>query len=405
MRFFIIMACIFCKSKYHDYRSCPAIYKLQAKKELSTTLKQDYFGKAPNVFVGKHGYPNIRVGILGTEQYTKHDDPLRWTREGLQIPEIIRLRSELINSHFTTAIKGSSNRFFDITKEVSLAKRPVDVEIGLDKKPELRMTFNTMEQPHGPTVGLKTARITENVAIDTRVDKATSANDLTASDAVTSLMKKGVDEHFLTKAFSMGNFGIPLERKLVPTRWSITAVDDITGKQKIAELKKCNVSDCMAYFGSHLGNYYLILCFDDTWQYELFEQFVPASRKNDSEVMIETDYEPYEGRKAYVEETAGGYFACRIAVLEKLLEHRKQASVLSIRIITEEYSAPLGVWVVREASRNAMMSAPLRFADRNLMLTYAKKIMMAKFGYDITPLLSRSKLVKALFGQQKLTNF
>ena len=394
------MPCIFCQSKYHDYRSCIVLYKIKHQKELNTEFKQDYFGKAPNVFVGKYGYPHIKVGILGAEGYNKNDDPLTWSKEGTNIPEIIRLRSSLVNSNFQTSIKGFNDRFSEIAKDISLAKRPVDIEIGTKEKPKFRITFHDFEQPHGPTVQLKKATITENTPIDTRVDKVVSANDITATEALTTLAKKGFDEHFLTKAFSVGNFGIPIQRKFVPTRWSITAVDDALGKQKIAEIKKHQETDCIAYFGGHLGNYYLILFFDDKWQYELFEQFIPSNESTPQ--FVETDYESYEGRKEYVHETAGGYYAARIGILENLTQRKRQSSVLAIRIITEEYSAPLGVWVVREAVRKAILSEPLKFADRNAMLSYAISFMKTRFNYDIASLIKKSLLVKSVFGQRKL---
>jgi hypothetical protein len=400
------MVCIFCQSRFHNYRSCPVQYQLQKKQALGPGgFKDSFFGKAPNVFIGRHGYPNIRVGILGAESYTSQDDPLAWSKQGTPIQEIIQLRSQLVNSHFKASIKGFQDRFAEVAKEVSLAKRPVDVEISLQEKPRFRMSFEQDVAPHGPAVPLKQAKITENVPVDTRVDKAASATDLLAGDAVIALAGKGIDEHFLTKAFSMGNFGLATERKLVPTRWSITAVDDILGKEKIDEIKRYAESDCVAYFGGHLGNYYLIMFFDSTWQYELFEQYVPANRKSDAEVFVETDYEPYAGRKDYVHMTAGGYYAARIGILESLIARKRQSGVMAIRIITEEYSTPLGVWVVREAVRKALATRPIQFADKDLMLSYAKKLMKAKFNYDIEPLIKRSLLVKSLWGQRKLNEY
>lgn len=396
------MACIFCKSKFHDFRSCPVSYKVLKRDEIKSSFKQDYFGQAPNVFVGKHGYPHVRVGILGTEQYNKHDDPKAWTAEQTPIPQIVALRSSLVNSFFTTSIKGFNERFAEVTREVSLAKRPVDVEVNLTKRPEFRLTFNTDLQPHGPNVELKKAQVTENIPVDSRVAKFVTAKDVLAGEAVTTLAKKGVDEHYLTKVFSMGNFGMQLERRMVPTRWSITAVDDIIGKQKIEEIKKHNESDCLAYFGGHYGNYYLILFFDDKWSYDLFEQYWPSGGTT---MQAENDFEPYGGRKDYVHETAGGYYAARIAILENLVARNRQSAVLTIRIITEEYTMPLGVWVVREATRKALAAEPIAFADRNLMLSYAKSMLKSKFGYDLEPLLKRSRLIKQLWGQKKLSEF
>lgn len=399
------MACIFCGSKQHDYRSCTILYKQQKERAVLKNFKQDFFGKSPNVFIGKFGYPNIRVGILGTEDYNKHDDPLAWSNEGTSIPDIIQLRSQLINSHFKTSIKGFNDRFSEIAKEVSLAKRPVDMEINLEKKPHVTIAFNNEVAPHGPSVALQKATITENVHVDTRVDKVTSANDITAGDAIHLLASKGIDEHYLTRAFSMGNFGIPIERKLVPTRWSITAVDDIRGKQLLGEIKRFSPGNCRAYIGGYLGNNYIILFFDDVWQYELYEQFVPQNRAITEPVQAEHDYESYEGRHEYVQETAGGYYAARIGILEHMQKERKQSSVLAIRIITEEYTAPLGVWVVREAVRKTLATTPINFDDRDTMLQYTKVFIKERFKYDTTTILHSSEVIKSLWGQKKLGEF
>ncbi len=407
------MACIFCGSKQHDYRSCTILYNSNNSKNTSPQqrvihkdFKQNFFGKAPNVFIGKFGYPNIRVGILGAEDYNKHDDPLAWSHDGTSIPEIISLRSQLVNSHFKTQIKSFNDKFSEIAKEVSLAKRPVDIELNLEKKPHVNISFNNEVAPHGPSVGLQKASITENVHIDTKVDKATSATDMNAGEAIHLLASKGIDEHYLTRAFSMGNFGIPIERKLVPTRWSITAVDDIRGKQLLDEIKKFNSTNCELYIGGYLGNNYLILFFDDVWQYELFEQYVPTMHNiNNTPIIAERDYEPYEGRHDYVHETAGGYYAARIGILEHLTKIKKQSSVLAIRIITEEYTAPLGVWVVREAVRKTLQNEVMKFPDRDSMLKYARNYIKDRFKYDTSTIISKSELIKLLWGQRKLKDF
>ncbi|MBR9702785.1 hypothetical protein GOV10_02000, partial [Candidatus Woesearchaeota archaeon] len=361
-----------------------------------------------------YGYPNVNVGILNVEEYKDHDDPLKWSREGFEIPKIVDLRSSLINARYSLSVKspgmappsGFSSRFLDITKEISISQKPADVELSLVKKPTFKLNFGGRAAPHGPNVSVKTAKLGGNTKVNWRLEKAASDTELKAAEAVTSLFRKGVDEHALTRAFSMGNFGLGRRRVLVPTRWSITAVDDTAGKAMITEVKRFQEGDCVAYFGGHLGNYYLIILFDDVWQYELYEQFVPQERrKASSQIVAEHDYESYTGRKDYAHETAGGYYATRLGILEKLHEMKRQASVLVIRIITEEYLAPLGVWVVREAVRKALATRPLRFGDRKLMLEYAKKMMQQLFAYDIDALLHKSEVVKNLTSQQKLKKF
>lgn len=391
--------CIKGKGRHKNNSFCPICHKVYSQKKVNLNAKQDFFGNAPNVFVGKYGYPNVNVGLLGVEQYNNHDNPLLWSKENYQIPRIVDLRTQLVNSNFNTNIKNFNDKFLEISQEVSMSKKPVDVEINLDKKPNFRSSFNQVAMPHGPRVKLKKAQITENPKIPRAVDKAVSDSDWKAADALKYLHKKELDEHYLTKIFSVGNLGVKTQRKLVPTRWSITAVDDTLGKQQIDEIKKFPESDYLAYFGGYLGNYYLILCFPDVWSYELFETVIGERSA------FGTDYESYDGRKTYADNTAGGYYAARLAILERLMKSRRQSSVLALRFITPEYWAPLGVWVVREASRNAMNSRPINFASEELMLNYARLLLKKKFNYDLDTLLRESKLYNRMKTQLRLRSF
>jgi len=106
------------------------------------------------------------------------------------------------------------------------------------------------------------------------------------------------------------NLGLKNQRKLVPTRWAITAVDDIIAKNLISAIKNYQKIDYSLYFGSYLGDYYMVLFFPEIWQYELFETYLPRSSWNQSQIIQSmTDYEPYKGRKSYAEQTGGGYYA------------------------------------------------------------------------------------------------
>lgn len=391
--------CIKCKGRGFCGRPyCAIASKITSQKRLNSSAKQDFFGAAPNVFIGRYGYPNINVGLLSTEQYDDHDAPLTWSANNFRIQQVIDLRTALVNSTFRTNIKSFNDRFLGMSQEVSLASKPVDVEVNLSKRPQFNLSFNQDTLPHGPRVRLKKARITENPKIPHKVDRAVSDPHLKASDAISGLRTQ-YDEHYLTKVLSVGNLGVKTERRLVPTRWSITAVDDIIGKQLTEEVKKYKETDYLAYFGGYLGNYYLILFFPYCWSYELFETVVGERTS------FATDHEFHDGRKEYAENTAGGYYAARHAILEKLASMRRQAGVLALRFITSEYWAPLGVWVVREATRKSMASKPIGFGSKELMLKYAKAFAKKKFSFDLDLLLRNSRLLDRMHRQKRLEDF
>ena len=158
--------------------------------------------------------------------------------------------------------------------------------------------------------------------------------------------------------------------------------------------------DCYhAYFGGILGNYYLILLFPEVWSYELFEMSLHNLNQ------YSTDFEGYHGRKTYSFACEGGYYTVRLAVAEALLRMHKQATCIILRFVTSEYTAPLGVWVTREASRKALREKPVVFNTKIELLAFAQQLIKKKFQFDVTLLLQESVLLKSLSQQKKLFEY
>ncbi|MGV8140958.1 MAG: hypothetical protein ACP5NW_00800 [Candidatus Woesearchaeota archaeon] len=395
--------CFRCKGRGYCNRGfCAIRQKMQVQKTFNENAKKDFYGENYNVFVGRFGYPDINVGLLNIDEPKKDetiDNPLVWSKDDYDINKIIQLRSNLINSNFKTRIKGFNDRFMDLVKEVSLTDRPVDTEVSLEKKPQFKVTFNQDTTPFGPSIKLEKARVTENVHIPTKVDKIVN-DELKATEGLKILHDKGFDEYYLTKIFSVGNLGLDTNKKLVPTRWSITAVDDTLGRDIIQEIKDCNIiSRYQLYIGGHLGNNYLIMLLPEVWSYELFEML--TSNPNNSM----HDFEKYYGRKTYAMETAGGYYAARFSILQKLQSMKRQATVLALRLVSDEYWAPLGVWVVREAVKKAMSNKPLEFNSKEEMIKYTITFAKKQFNYDLNPMIQNSKLLKDILTQRKISDF
>jgi hypothetical protein len=287
-----------------------------------------------------------------------------------------------------------------------MSLKPVDVEVSLDKKPSFGLKIDEHLMPMGPNANLKQIKLTSNPKVDTKVEKVYGDVDLKAEDALIYLYQNNFDENFLNRLLSIGTLGVKKDRKLVPTRWAISAVDDMLAKHLIEEISFFNEVDYSAYFGGYLGNYFLILSFPGSWSYELFETYLPKSSWNTSnEISFTTDYENYYGRKTYAENCGGGYYASRLPVLERLKEMKRKGSVLVLRFITGDYAVPLGVWVVRESVRKAVSSKPLNFSDKELLLNYARALIKKKFGYDADNLLRESKILSNMKSQTRLANF
>jgi DNA repair protein NreA len=391
--------------KYRDIEEIP---KLQINKG----FKKDFFGSSPAPFIGRHNYPNINIGFLSPQfsgDTSHYDSPQLWSKGNFKIGTIASMRYGLVNNREKSNIKlyQNNSKLLKIIQEVGMAKKGVELEVNLKDKPLLRMKPEREIMPFGPQGQVQKARITANTRVDTRVERIVSDTDLKAAPGLVSLYKKGFEESALNKILSVGNLGIKRNRILVPTRWSITAVDDTVGKQLIKDVKDLPTGEYQLYFGGGWGNYYLILFYPDVWSYELFETYLnkkinPWSQNG---YAYSTDYENYQGRKNYAEECAGGYYASRLPILEKMKNQKRQQSALVLRFISQEYNVPLGVWVCREASRKSLNEKPLHFSSEELMMKYAKELIQRKFGFDLNLLLKESKLLKNKKEQKKLSEF
>lgn len=402
--------CIRCKGRGFCGRSmCPHVLRASAMFKVKSIMPGTSFsGSSLAPFIGRAGYPYVNVGILSPPEERadawQYDAPRYWADQGMGIQDIVGFRSSLINSRQKSDIRGKT---LEVAQEIGMASKPVEVEITLEERPRFALSADSVMAPHGPTARMKTAEVTGSPRIDPKVERVVADSDLKASIAIDYLYGRGFDENFLSRLLSVGTLGVKPERKLVPTRWSITATDDMISKSLVSKLRDLpTIDDHAAYFGSYLGNYYLVMLLPEIWGYELFETYMPnASWNTENQVNYSTDSEGFDGRKDYADNCAGGYYTVRLAIAEKLNSLRRQARAVVIRVITGEYSMPLGVWVTREATRKALFERPMLFDTRDLMLIYARSLCRKKFGLDISAMVQKSILLTQAKVQTKLTGF
>ena len=407
------MKCFKCKGRgFCGRQFCPIYSKAQSMfKAVNLIDSEDFFANSPpSVFVGRIGYPDVNVGVLSPgmfkENVSQYDNPHYWFENDTSIQDIVNFRSSLINSRFKTKVKNPAGKFVEMSQDIAMASKPAEIEVELKYKPKARVNLNNITMPMGPTVDLEKLKITSNPNTDTRVEKVVYDFDMKSVEGLNRLYKKGFNETILSKLLSIGVFGVKKNRRLVPTRWSLTATDDTLGKQLIKDLVNYNEIDYCLYVGNYFGNYYFIMFFPDAWSYELFETYMPKSLWNPNANMeTATDYESYSGRKSYASETVGGYYAARLGILEKLKNLKRKGSVLALRFITDEYACPLGVWVVRQAVRKTMMQERMVFSSKEEMIAKVKELILAKFKYNVDGLLKQSKLLNRINTQLKLKCF
>ncbi len=250
-----------------------------------------------------------------------------------------------------------------------MSSAPVGAEVSFLKPPRGKLQFDGVLSPSGPSGALKEREITTNPAIPRKVDRIVEDRDAGAAQSVGELYLSGIGTEHISRLLSLGLLG--KRRKMVPTRWSITASDDMIGRQlKDSVLDRPLVSDYYLYSGEDLGNHFEILLLPRPFAFELGEIWMPRSVWA-IDGFIGSDREDARPKKEY-SSLAGGYYAARLAVLESLAGQGRQAAVLAVREISEAYWAPLGVWVVRDVARKAMGALPQRFGSLSEALAEMK---------------------------------
>ena len=357
------MKCISCKGRGLCGRPvCPILRRLEETAALPCIGKSLEGMSPPEVFVGRHGYPLVRAGPMlpaGGNSDALAEPP----NLAMDIGEIIAARSAMVRSESKIMVKEAETpgRLLEAIQQIALSSSPVGTEVTFCRPPQGRLQFDGVLSPSGPSGEMLGMQITTNPIIPRKVDQMVEDRDAGAVAAVGELYAGGIGTDHISRMLSLGLLG--KKRKLVPTRWSITASDDMIGKLLKETVLDCSqVKDYYLFSGEELGNHFEILLLPQPFSFELVEIWRARSVWA-KEGFIGADREDARPRKAY-SSLAGGYYAARLAVLEHLAKLGRQAGVVAVREISESYWAPLGVWVVREVARAAMHSSPVRFASQ-----------------------------------------
>ncbi len=354
--------CVKCKTSKNlcGISPCPLLQRWYKDFKLMTPKisKIDASYAPPSFFVGRYDYPHLNAGpMLTIEKMPSEilDNSDSWN--DLTQEQILQYRLSMYRTKTElNAKRPLDSPIIEKSHELLLGINPVEVEVELEKEIIPHITLDTRLAPHGPVAPIKKLSINENQTPLRPIEKVYYDTDLRATEALKLLGKEKVPVSYMTRVFSAGMVGREKNRKLVPTRWSITAIDDILSKQNIERIKNFQVLGEYRLFSSYFfGNKFLIILIPKVWGFEAVEVWLKGAYLNPSDHDVGVnDYELYKGRKTYASNVSGGYYATRLAVTEYLLKIRRQAQVISLREIDDNYKMPLGVWVVRQAARQAM---------------------------------------------------
>lgn len=329
------------------------------------------------------------------------DRPELWP--GKTIEEIASYRLALVRGVTALNVHDTSGRLIENLHNLAMSRRPAESEATFEKQPvadidlgkEIRL--NAEAAPFGPAAPLRNFKLVSSSA-DSRIESAYYDTDLRASDAIIALYRQGIETSQIHKVLSVGMLGGKKSRKLVPTRWSITATDDVLSKYLVREIEvnpSIDAFEVSEY--THLANRYaVILIPDDVWSFEMIEAwFTP-----DGQMGMGSDYEDARGLDHYPT-ISGAYFAARLAVAEHLSRKRRKAAALVLREIQPEYVMPLGVWQIREGVREALKRVPVIFESLVRSVSFA----CSHLSLSNDEILKRSIIWNSLRNQTRITDF
>jgi len=352
----------------------------------------------PSVFIGTFNYPKVYVGPMLTPDpgdTSILDMPEAWIPQHKTQDQIIRYRLDLVRGKHRVGIKDLDNRLVQKLQEISLAKSSVESEAQFRYQPK-GFTFNEEHTPFGPSAPIERFSI-GNVSWEHHLEKAHYDTDLKSAEAVVNLYNDGVLFSQIQKAFSTGTMGIGKNRRLVPTRWSITAVDSTLANHLYDEVIYNEILDRYLVFEfSSLNNYYIVILTPTPWQYEWIEAFIGVMGEN---TVIFGDSEQFRPKKEY-SSVGGCYYSCKFAVLEALSRMKKQAGAIVLREAYEDY-IPLGVFNVRENVRNALQQQPKEFDSLKSTLGYVS----TKLKLPLSRFIDESRVLRDLQSHRQTTLF
>ena len=348
----------------------------------------------PSVFVGSYGYPRVSVGPMLPPLHgdtTILDLPEKWIGKSLE--EIVNYRLSLVRGIQNVSVSDPQGRFIESLQEVAMSTRPIDSDIEFTKQTLPVTTIDGESPPFGPIGQIKNVKFSSSSS-DRTMQKIFYDKDLLAQESVMKLYDSGIEISRIQKCFSIGMLG--KKRKLVPTRWSITATDDIISKSLVSEIIEFDLIDSYQVFSySHIGNFFSVIAFPSRWMFEMQE----AWYDNQGNTGFGSDFEDARGLDHYPA-TAGAHFASRLGVAEYLFKNKVQAGALVLREIRPEYAVPVGVWQVREGIRMAMKQKPQIASSFDESLDLACKPL----SIDKKEWQAKSKLYKAR-SQKSISDF
>ncbi len=361
------------------------------------TGREVYGSTPPSVIVGESRYPKVPVlyhvppGVLG-EEAKDYDNPPEWWGR-LELNDIISRRAYQVASIVRVDVRDFTKLYETEISLASVSVRPVDTESLLKKPPNPRLTFRAGIDPIGPSAEAERILVKGNASLPRRLENLVW-DDVKAEVGILELYRDGVDIYTIIRALSLGLLGELRSRKLVPTRWAITATDTVLSNHMLRDVWTYpSINTVELYRGEYLSNRFFILLYPGRYFAEWLEVWFPltAYTKTAREPVIIYNRDVGVGKTLTPD---GGFEAARFSLIEALWRRGRRASALIVREILPSYYAGVGNWHIRETVRMALQEAPVRFGSVREALEFMRMELKRETSEALTKTIAAGKYRK-----------
>lgn len=383
---------------------------MQSKRDILSQTKLDFYneikkyqsglkptkeieGFGSNAIVGEKNYPQLKVFNISNEDknssFFQTSDIVK-----KEYSDIVKLKAKnILGNTNNIYIKQTNHKVLDEIKDIYKSRKPIEFTSKFDSELKFNKPIvNKLSGVLGTKNELLNIELNENAQTSNKIENY-SKGDVKSKEAIIQLYEKGINEHQIINLLSLGNWGLQINKKMVPSRWAITAYDQTIEKHLYSKLLKYStIENYELYFSSDKGNSFIIILLPDTFTFENFE-FTPSGWNANDYVGIDNKLNKSEP------DTAGGFFATKVAIFETLNQRRKSASIICLREI-DNYEIPLGVVFVRETVRQAMKNKIFNCSNKKELEEYLSRFHKNHFNWY-----KKSKTLEENGKQKKLRDF
>lgn len=367
--------------------------RMGSSREIDRTMEGS---TPPSVFIGSWNYPKVFAGPLIApvrEECGIMDTPESWIPAGWSQEDILRCRLDLVRGKRIQDVSRTDDCNAIRLQEIALSAGSLESEASFAEKP-VGTSFSEEHTPFGPSAHLLDFKA-ESGRFEPHLERCYYDSDLPASDAILDLHRHGIPFSSIQKALSVGALGCSRRRRLVPTRWSITACDTMLADRFLSRVRQNSLIDTVrVHEFSSLNNHYAVILLPTPWQYEWVEAFLHI--RGNEEVLF-ADHEEFRGKSEY-SSVGGCYYSSKMALLESLERQGVQAGAIVLREARRGY-IPMGVFNVRENVRQAMLQPCREFED----LSSALSDVSARMMLPMERFINESTLLKSQFRARQTT--